>query len=181
MLKIDLVWAVKSSKKYIENGKRALSHIKTLIKHVFLLFYLHELLMSFWMVVFSRLTLKIGYRTLVFRWWCFRKKMKRNTLVNSVYLSFCIFQINPPNTKYCKYEEQVVDCVDVQIHDRPPACSMGQNIYIDDCKKSNFSLIILWFTGLIVAACTLWLLSGRTESVITDNPETCLMIAINGQ
>ena len=47
ILKIDLVWAVKSSQKYIENGKRALSHIKTLIKHVFLLFYLHELLMSF--------------------------------------------------------------------------------------------------------------------------------------
>ena len=46
-LKIDLVWAVESSKKYIENGKRALSHIKTLIKHVFLLFYLHELLMIF--------------------------------------------------------------------------------------------------------------------------------------
>ena len=39
--------AVKSSKKYIENGKRALSHIKTLIKHVFRLFYLHELLMYF--------------------------------------------------------------------------------------------------------------------------------------
>ena len=47
ILKIDLVSAVKSSKKFIENGKRALSHINTLIKHVFLLFYPHELLMSF--------------------------------------------------------------------------------------------------------------------------------------
>ena len=37
-LKIDLVWAVKSSKKYIESSKRALSHIKKLIKHVFILF-----------------------------------------------------------------------------------------------------------------------------------------------
>ena len=47
ILKIDLVWAVKSSRKYIENGKRALSHIiKDIIKHVFILFYLHELLMS---------------------------------------------------------------------------------------------------------------------------------------
>ena len=50
IFKIDLVWAVKSSRKYIENGKRALSHIKTLIKHVFLLFYLHKLLMSFWSI-----------------------------------------------------------------------------------------------------------------------------------
>ena len=58
-MKIDLVWAVKSSKKYIENGKRALSHIKTLIKHVFLLFYLHELLMNFWSnISFSDLDLK---------------------------------------------------------------------------------------------------------------------------
>ena len=48
ILKIDLVCALKSSKKYIENGKRALSRIKTLIKHAFLLFYLHELLMSFY-------------------------------------------------------------------------------------------------------------------------------------
>ena len=53
ILKIDLVWAVKSSKKYIENGKRALSHIKTLIKHVFLMFYRHELLMSFWILKYS--------------------------------------------------------------------------------------------------------------------------------
>ena len=32
------------------NGKRSLSLIKTLIKHVFLLFYLRELLMSFRMM-----------------------------------------------------------------------------------------------------------------------------------
>ena len=38
ILKIDLVWAVKSSKKFIENS----------IKNGFLLFYLRELLMSFW-------------------------------------------------------------------------------------------------------------------------------------
>ena len=48
ILKIDLVWAVKSRKKFIENGKRSLPHIKTLVKHVFLLFYLRELLMSLW-------------------------------------------------------------------------------------------------------------------------------------
>ena len=47
ILMIDLVLAVKSSKTYIENGKRALSHIKTLIKHVIILFHRHELLMSF--------------------------------------------------------------------------------------------------------------------------------------
>ena len=40
ILKIDLVWAVKSMKKFIENGKRSLLHMKTFIKHAFILFYL---------------------------------------------------------------------------------------------------------------------------------------------
>ena len=50
ILKIDLVWAVKSRKKFIENGKRVFITYKDIIKHVFVLFYLRELFMSFWML-----------------------------------------------------------------------------------------------------------------------------------
>ena len=47
-MKINFIWDVKTSEKFTLSASVSLSHIRTLIKHGFILFYFYELLMSFW-------------------------------------------------------------------------------------------------------------------------------------
>ena len=50
ILKIGSVWTEKFKVKVYANQEKSLSGLKTLIKNVFLLNFLHELLMSFWII-----------------------------------------------------------------------------------------------------------------------------------
>ena len=86
---------------------RILAHIKTLIKHGFLLFYLHELLMSFWnicsqWILLSKILIYLDSRTFYPSAHCFALKVDRS------YVNPGICLIRPGVLRIFVYLHQIV-------------------------------------------------------------------------